>query len=134
MTEMTDALIKRGLAPTRVRTELFGALPAINPGVTDVRRVRPHQPPGPPGAGPEITFARSALTVRWADRHRSLLDLADSCDVPTRFSCRTGVCHTCTTAVLTGGVRYAPTPLESPPDGSALICCAQPTGDVVLDL
>ena len=34
---------------------------------------RPHQPSGPAGTGPQVTFARSGLTVTWADRHGSLL-------------------------------------------------------------
>ena len=98
------------------------------------RRPPPHQPPGPPGSGVAVTFARSGLTVRWSDRVGSLLDLADSCDVPTRFSCRTGVCHTCETAVVSGTVTYQPAPLEMPPAGSVLICCARPAEDLVLDL
>jgi ferredoxin-NADP reductase/MOSC domain-containing protein YiiM len=134
MADMGMALQELGIAPARVHTELFGALPAINPGVVNGHRPRPHQPPGPRGAGPQVTFARSGLTVSWADRDRSLLDLADSCDVPTRFSCRTGVCHTCLTAVLSGALAYAPQPLEPPAEGEALICCSRPVGDVVLDL
>jgi ferredoxin-NADP reductase/MOSC domain-containing protein YiiM len=134
MTAMGTALQELGIPPARIRTELFGALPAVNPGVVDGSRIPPHQPPGPRGPGPQITFARSGLTVPWVDRDRSLLDLADSCDVPTRFSCRTGVCHTCLTAVLSGGLSYSPEPLEPPADGEALICCARPVGDLVLDL
>jgi ferredoxin-NADP reductase/MOSC domain-containing protein YiiM len=134
MADMNEALTKLGMAPQQIHTELFGALPPINPGLTDVLRARPHPPPGPAGHGPEVTFTRSGLTVRWDDQYHSLLELAESCDVPTRFSCRTGVCHTCITPVLTGSVAYAPSPLEPPPGGSALICCARPTGDVLLDL
>jgi ferredoxin-NADP reductase/MOSC domain-containing protein YiiM len=134
MDDMGAALRGRGLASARVHTELFGALPAVNPGVIGVQRARPHQPSGPVGTGPQVTFARSGLTVPWADRHGSLLQLADDCDVPTRFSCRTGVCHTCTTSVLSGTFAYAPEPLEPPPDGDTLICCAQPVGELVLDL
>ncbi len=134
MNDMHEVLVELGIAPERLHTELFGALPAINPGVTDTRRPPPHQPPGPEGTGPEITFARSGLTVPWADRHRSLLELADACDVPTRYSCRTGVCHTCVTPILAGDISYAPTPLEMPGRGEVLICCARPDNDLVLDL
>ena len=134
MADMRAALGELGIAPDRVHTELFGALPAINPGITDIRHGTPHQPPGPQGTGPQITFARSGLTVRWSDQHRSLLELADACEVSTRWSCRTGVCHTCVTPVLSGDVGYRPTPLELPQSGQALICCAQPEGDLVLDL
>jgi ferredoxin-NADP reductase/MOSC domain-containing protein YiiM len=134
MADMGAALRELGIVPARIHTELFGALPPINPGVVDTPRPRPHQPPGPRDSGPQITFARSGLTVPWGDRQRSLLELAESCDVPTRFSCRTGVCHTCLTAVLSGGLAYVPEPLERPEDGAALICCARPVGDLVLDL
>ncbi|HVX45462.1 MAG TPA: MOSC and FAD-binding oxidoreductase domain-containing protein [Mycobacteriales bacterium] len=134
MDDMQKILIDLGIGPDRVHTELFGALPAINPGITDARRVAPHPPSGPPGAGPRITFARSGLTVRWDDRHGSVLELADACDVPTRWSCRTGVCHTCVTPLLSGDIAYRPDPLEMPPPGEALICCARPCTDLVVDL
>ena len=134
MADMCDALGRLGIAPDRVHTELFGALPAINPGLSDVRRATPHQPPGPEGTGPRVAFARSGLTVRWSDEHGSLLGLADACDVPTRYSCRTGVCHTCVTPLLSGAVAYAPEPLEPPPDGEVLVCCSRPDTDVVLDM
>ncbi len=134
MTDLRDSLLGLGIAPDLVRTELFGARPAINPGIADVQRPAPHQPSGPDGTGPQITFARSGLTVRWSSRHRSLLGLADACDVPTRYSCRTGVCHTCVTPLLSGQVTYAPCPLEQPERDDVLICCAHPDTEVVLDL
>jgi ferredoxin-NADP reductase/MOSC domain-containing protein YiiM len=134
MNAMREALVALGLPADRVRTELFGALAPITPGLAGRPAVPAHQPPGEPGTGPLVTFARSGLSVRWAPGHRSLLDLADACDVPTRWSCRTGVCHTCTTPVLMGDVAYSPSPLTPPPAGEALICCARPEGDVVLDL
>jgi ferredoxin-NADP reductase/MOSC domain-containing protein YiiM len=134
MTDVRAALISLGLQPSEIHTELFGALPAINPGVTELPRVSPHPPVGLPGTGGEVTFARSGLSVPWSTDYRSILELAEACDVPTRWSCRTGVCHTCATAVLAGGTRYATEPLEPPPPGQALLCCAVPTGELVLDL
>ena len=89
---------------------------------------------GIPGTGGEVTFARSGLSVPWSADYRSILELAEACDVPTRWSCRTGVCHTCATAVLAGDTRYATEPLEPPPPGQALLCCAVPHGELVLDL
>jgi ferredoxin-NADP reductase len=132
--DMRKALGELGIAPARVRTELFGARAPINPGLTGVRRRNPHQPAGPEGTGPQVSFARSGLAVRWAERHGSLLDLADACDVPTRYSCRTGVCHTCVTPLLAGEFSYSPEPLERPAEGTVLVCCAQPETDVVLDM
>ncbi|MGW7048030.1 MOSC domain-containing protein [Streptomyces avermitilis] len=134
MADMQHALAAAGLDPARIRTELFGVLPSINPGLTGQAARTPHQPPGPPGTGPLVTFARSGISAPFPGSKPSVLDLADACDVPTRWSCRTGVCHTCTTPLLSGDVTYSPTPLEPPPDGHVLICCAQPSTDVVLDM
>ena len=134
MTDMRDALTAAGLDPARIHTELFGALPSINPGLTGQASRAPHQPPGPAGTGPVVTFARSGLSVAFAADRRSLLELADACDVPTRWSCRSGVCHTCVTPLLSGDVTYSPDPLEPPADGEVLICCAQPSADIVLDM
>jgi ferredoxin-NADP reductase len=134
MADMQQALAALGVDPARIHTEFFTALAPINPGLTDRRTTSPHQPPGPPGTGPAVTFARSGITVPWDSRWPSVLDLADACDVPTRWSCRTGVCHTCVTPVLAGEVTFEPDPLEPPPAGETLICCARPATDVVLDL
>jgi ferredoxin len=81
-----------------------------------------------------VTFARAGLTVAWSSGYRSVLELAEACDVPTRWSCRTGVCHTCATSVLSGDTDYVTAPLEPPPAGQVLLCCAIPTSEVVLDL
>jgi MOSC domain-containing protein YiiM/ferredoxin len=134
MADMQDALAAIGLDSARIHTELFGALPSINPGLTGPPRPAPHPPSGPAGTGPLVTFARSGLSVPFPATSRSVLELADACDVPTRWSCRTGVCHTCTTPLLSGGVSYSPDPLEPPPDGEVLVCCARPRTDLVLDM
>jgi ferredoxin-NADP reductase len=134
MTDMQDALTALGLDPARIHTELFGALPSINPGLTGQTRRPPHPPAGAPGTGPLVTFARSGISVPFAASGRSLLDLAEACDVPSRWSCRTGVCHTCTTPLLSGDVTYSPDPLGPPADGQVLICCARPDTDLVLDM
>jgi ferredoxin-NADP reductase/MOSC domain-containing protein YiiM/ferredoxin len=132
MDDMTAALHDLGIVD--VHSELFGALPAINPGIVGAVPTTPHQPDGPVGTGPRITFARSGLTVPWRSDFENLLELAEACDVPTRWACRTGVCHTCVTPLLSGEVRYQPDPLEPPAAGSALVCCARPDDDLVLDL
>jgi ferredoxin-NADP reductase/MOSC domain-containing protein YiiM len=134
MTDMRDALAAIGLDPGRVHTELFGARPSINPGLTGQTLRPPHQPPGVAGTGPAVTFARSGITVPFSPAWRSVLELADACDVPTRWSCRSGVCHTCVAPLLSGEVSYAPDPLEAPADGDVLVCCARPRSDIVLDM
>jgi ferredoxin len=81
-----------------------------------------------------ISFDRSGLDVRWGTAFQSLLELAEACDVPVRWSCRTGVCHNCESGLVAGKVRYQPDPIDAPADGNVLICCCQPDGDIVIDL
>jgi ferredoxin-NADP reductase/MOSC domain-containing protein YiiM len=135
MADMRGALADAGIDPAQVHTELFGALPPINPGIVGTSTVPPHQPPGPAGTGPAVAFSRSGLTVHWSSRYESILELAEACNVPTRFSCRSGVCHTCVTQVIAGTTTYTQPPLEPPADGTVLICTAEPVDEeVVLDL
>ena len=98
------------------------------------RAGRPTSLAGPIGGGPLVSFARTGLNVPWGATFQSLLELAEACDVPMRWSCRTGVCHTCETSLVAGTVRYRPDPIDVPADGNVLICCSQPEGDVVIDL
>jgi ferredoxin-NADP reductase len=135
MDDIRAALAATGVDPTHIHTELFGALPPINPGVVGAAApTRPHPPEGRPGTGPRITFARSGLSVNWSPGFHTLLELAEACDVPTRYSCRSGVCHTCETAVIEGTTDYREPPLEEPTDGTVLLCTATPHTDLALDL
>jgi ferredoxin-NADP reductase/MOSC domain-containing protein YiiM len=134
MTDMAGALTAAGIDPARIHTELFGALPSSTPGLTRQASRAPHRPPGPPGTGPLVTFARSGIATRFPAGARSALELAEACDIPARWSCRTGVCHTCVTPLLSGEVSYSPDPLEPPADGQVLVCCARPGTDIVLDM
>jgi ferredoxin-NADP reductase/MOSC domain-containing protein YiiM len=134
MTDISAALNRLGFDRNRIRTEIFGAGPSSTPGIAAAPASPPHQPAGPPGEGPEIAFARSGITARWSAGYGSLLEFAEACDVPVRWSCRTGVCHTCETPLMSGAVRYSPEPVDEPGEGSALICCSTPSRPVVLDL
>ncbi|MGW5306090.1 MOSC domain-containing protein [Streptomyces griseoluteus] len=135
MERVTAALVDLGLDAARVHTEIFGSGAALTPGIKGaVSAPAPHQPPGPAGAGPQVSFARSGLNVPWDDTRDSLLELAEACDVPVQWSCRTGVCHTCELALMSGAVDYAPEPVEPPGEGNILICCSKPAGEIVLDL
>ncbi|MDQ1657434.1 MAG: hypothetical protein QOD41_2517 [Cryptosporangiaceae bacterium] len=131
---VTEGLVAVGVDPSRIRTEVFGSRAAVTPGIAPVAGPVPHPPDGPPGDGAPVSFARSDVTVPWRDTYGSLLDLAEACDVPARWSCRTGVCHTCESGLLSGDVVYSPEPVDEPAAGNVLICSAWPRGAVVLDL
>ena len=130
---MRAGLKSWGVPAENVHTEIFGVLESITPGMAQVEHT-PHLPQGPPGPGPAVSFARSGITAAWDPKFASLLELAEACDVPVRWSCRTGVCHTCMTGLISGSISYNPEPLENPAPGNLLICCSQPNAVVTLDL
>ena len=134
MSDLTAGLAALGVAPDHIHTEIFGAGPSNTPGIAASPRRPPHLPAGLPGSGALVSFARSGLNVRWEPTFQSLLELAEACDVPVRWSCRTGVCHTCETGLVAGKIGYRPDPVDAPADGNVLICCSQPEGDIVIDL
>src|ERR1700746_3286484 len=90
-----------GVPADNVHTEIFGALESITPGMAQVAHT-PHQPQGPPGSGPPVSLARSGITVTWDSKFTSLLELAEACDVPVRWSCRPGVFPPCMTGLIAG--------------------------------
>jgi ferredoxin-NADP reductase/MOSC domain-containing protein YiiM len=134
MEEVSAGLVAIGLDASRIHTEPFGPTPAETPGIASMPVRTPHPPAGRSESGLTIEFSRSNLAVRWSGDYANLLELAEACDVPVRWSCRTGVCHTCETSLISGKVDYSPDPVEPAADGRALICCAQPHDNLVLDL
>ena len=130
---MRDGLRNWGVLDDDMHTEVFGALEGITPGMARVDH-SPYLPQGPTGSGPSVSFARSGITAEWGPKYQSLLELAEACDVPVRWSCRTGVCHTCMTGLIGGSISYNPEPLEMPAPGNVLVCCSHPDANVILDL
>jgi ferredoxin len=124
-----------GVAPERIHFEIFNGGESLTPGVVGAPTRTPHRPSGDTNTGALVSFARSGIVAHWnASAYQSILELAEACDVPVRWSCRSGVCHNCESGLVSGSVVYQPEPLEKPADGNVLVCCSQPSGDVVIDL
>ena len=134
LADLSSALGGWGVPHNHIHSEAFGSGPSMTPGIAIAATKPPHAPEGNPGAGPAVSFARSGLTVPWDSRFGSLLELAEACDVPVRWSCRVGVCHNCQTGIISGSVKYEPEPLDRPGAGDILICCATPLSKIQLDL
>jgi ferredoxin-NADP reductase/MOSC domain-containing protein YiiM len=132
--DLTSSLAGWGVTSDRIHTELFGPGESRTPGIARVAGRAPHPPPGPTGPGPLVSFARSGLAVQWNPSFGSLLELAEACDIPVKWSCRTGVCHNCESGLVSGSIAYGPEPLDPPATGNLLICCSKPAGDVAIDL
>jgi ferredoxin-NADP reductase len=135
MAEMKEALATVGVEPKRIHVELFNGSESMTPGVVSAATRTPHRPTDDAATGPLVSFARSGIAAHWkASSYQSILELAEACDVPVRWSCRTGVCHNCESGLVLGAVVYGPEPLDKPADGNLLVCCSQPIRDVVIDL
>ncbi len=135
MADMKEALATAGVAPERIHLELFAGSESMTPGIVGAATRAPHLPERAADTGPLVSFARSGIAAHWdAQAYQSILELAEACDVPVRWSCRTGVCHNCETGLIAGNVVYGPEPLDRPADGNVLVCCSRPAGDVVIDL
>ena len=135
MADMKSELKAFGVATERIRLEIFNGTESMTPGVVKAPAKIPHVPADDPIAGPLVSYARSGVAAHWkSSAYQSILELAEACDVPVRWSCRTGVCHSCESGLVSGEVVYGPEPLDKPADGNVLVCCSQPDGDVVIDL
>src|SRR6516164_5842298 len=135
MADMKEALAALDVAPEQIHVEIFNGSESMTPGVVGAAARAPHRPRDDANTGPLVSFARSCIAAHWkASAYQSILELAEACDVPVRWSCRTGVCHNCESGLVSGAVAYEPQPLEQPADGNLLVCCSRPIRDVVIDL
>jgi MOSC domain-containing protein YiiM/ferredoxin-NADP reductase len=135
MADMKAMLVSFGVAPGRIHMEIFNGLEAMTPGIRSTATRIPHVPENDANTGPLISFSRSGIAAHWKpSAYQSILELAEACDVPVRWSCRTGVCHHCESGLVSGQVAYEPEPFDKPAGGNILICCSQPLRDVVIDL
>jgi ferredoxin-NADP reductase len=135
MADMRDALLALNVPPERIYAEPFNGSESMTPGVVGSAARSAHLPDRDVGTGSLVSFARSGIVAHWdGSAYQSILELAEACDVPVRWSCRTGVCHNCESGFVSGMVSYEPEPLDYPADGNVLVCCSRPTSDIVIDL
>jgi ferredoxin-NADP reductase/MOSC domain-containing protein YiiM len=135
MAEMKETLVQLGVESARIHVEIFNGSESMTPGVVGAPTRPPHLPSDDADTGPLVSFARSGIAAHWKpSAYQSILELAEACDVPVRWSCRTGVCHNCESGLIFGSVTYQPDPLDPPAEGNVLICCSGPQDDVVIDL
>src|SRR5262252_2801555 len=114
MSDMRKTLLTLGVAKPRIHVEIFNGSESMTPGVVSSAPRAAHLPFGDTDTGPVVSFARSGIAAHWKDSaYQSILELAEACDVPVRWSCRTGVCHNCESGLVSGTVDYRPAPLEA---------------------
>jgi len=111
-------------ADERIHYEFFGAgstllkeQPGVSVGLAEELSDRPPV---------RVRFAKSKSEAVWEPSKGTLLDLAEAEGLRPAYSCRSGICQTCATRVLSGEVDYLEPPMAAPPTGEALICCSYP--------
>ena len=80
-----------------------------------------------------VTFSRSAKTVRWEPSTGNLLDFARSQGVRIDSGCCAGSCGSCLVAIKSGEVQYLKPPDAEPELGACLTCICRPKADLILD-
>ncbi len=128
MKSLYGGLLEWGVAETRINYEFFGPASALVEGAADAK---PAATPRSDGVF-QVTFAESGLTAKWDPSAENILALAEAHGLRPAFSCRTGICHTCSTKLIEGEVEYVTEPLDRPDPGCVLICCSRPKTDVVI--
>ena len=124
MESLYDGLKDLSVSDARIHYEFFGA------GTTLLRE----QPGRTVGLAKDlldrspvpVRFAKSATVATWDPSKGTLLDLAEAQGLRPAYSCRSGICQTCSTRIQSGEVDYTEPPMTPPAEGEALICCAYP--------
>ncbi len=137
MESLYEGLKDLNVSDERIHYEFFG------PGATLLRE-HPGETVGlatdlsdrPPV---QVRFEKSGSIATWDPSKGTLLDLAESAGLRPAYSCRSGICQTCSTTVIAGEVDYLESPMATPDKGEALLCCSYPkpsagSDEVVLDI
>ncbi|MBL4877168.1 MAG: 2Fe-2S iron-sulfur cluster binding domain-containing protein, partial [Cohaesibacteraceae bacterium] len=136
MQAMFETLLSLGIPETRISYEFFGPASLLKPVDCKTVSSAPEQIRIIPDMNDQLTvsFAKSGLDTIWDPEFDNLLEFAEEHGVMADFSCRAGTCDSCKTLLESGKIEYSIEPMERPPEGSVLICCAKPSGNIVLDL
>lgn len=128
--DIVGGLTERQVSSERIHFEYFGAAPAPAMEESDLGAevLDAH------GRVITVTFARSGVTAPWRENLFSILALAERAGMRPDASCRTGLCGTCVSAINSGSIEYAISPLQETSEGEVLICCARPTSSLTLDV
>ena len=135
MQAMYQTLRGLGVAKDRVAFEFFGPATVLD---TEVKQkpiaLTVGAPPVLADGAITVEFRKSGIVAEWDARTQSLLTFAEDHGLKPEFSCRAGICGTCTSRIISGDVSYFEDPLEDLALGELLLCCSRPKTAIVLDL
>lgn len=120
MNSLYHGLTGIGIHPERIHYESFGPGTVMKPEL-------PRKPAAERHAGSvRVKFARSAIEANWSQEDGTLLELAEEVGLAPAFGCRSGICGTCRTKIVSGAVDYLEEPLADRGEQEILICCSTP--------
>jgi ferredoxin-NADP reductase/uncharacterized protein YcbX/ferredoxin len=119
-------LMVQNVHPSRIHIETF-ASPHSKTGSSVAT---PDQRPEGPFA---VHFQNGGIRGIWAATDGSILDLAEQLGLSPPANCRSGACGTCKARIVSGSVVHDPEPVLPITSDFALICCAVPMSDIVLE-
>jgi len=126
-----------GIARERIHYEFFGpatVLETADEPALATSTDTPEPAPASPAEPASVTFEPSGERHAWDASCASLLEFCENVGFAPPFSCRAGICGTCSTPLAAGEVAYNDDPLDPPPPGEVLLCCARPVGAITLQL
>ncbi len=133
MQSLYEGLMDLGISDERIHYESFGPAMAF--------KQRAAIEPPIEGEPVSVAFAKSDTEAIWTADKGTLLDFAEEVGFSPDFSCRSGICGSCATTLVSGEVDYVEEPSAPLGDDEVLICCAvprstssQPDSGLVLDL
>jgi hypothetical protein len=132
MKSLFDGLTGMGVPADRIFYESFGPATVLKPeGKAAPARALPVT-----GEAVPVRFVKSNTGGDWSSDRGTLLEFAESAGLAPKFACRSGICGTCTTRIVSGAVDYIEEPVAPRGPGEVLLCCSvpRPGADVLLDL
>jgi uncharacterized protein len=130
MESIVPCLDEWGVPKENVHYEAFG--PASFPKTVTKTSLKDeekaHKPPI------MVSFSQTGQSIPWDENSNSLLDFAESNNIPVESGCRAGGCGACQTTIEQGEVEYNQAPDFDPDPGSCLLCVSRPTRDLILKI
>ncbi len=119
MNSLYSGLTGIGIQPDRIHYESFGPGTVLKPEIAK----KPVEP-GVPST--RVRFLRSLVEETWQPGDGTLLELAEEAGLDPAFGCRSGICGTCRTRIISGSVDYLEEPLATRDHDEVLLCCSVP--------
>lgn len=119
MQNISQGLLSQGVDSNNIKTEYFKSQPMS---------AEQNQKPAV-----QVLFKNSDVRIQWQAQQGSLLDVAQQQGIDASYGCRYGACEACQVNILQGSVSYQDSDIKAAAN-KALLCCAIPNEDLVLEL